>query len=60
MRQDKRQEVLRAALERLNRTDTRYTCAAHFERLAQNPSHFERYFPNEKRHGTCAIHPSGS
>ena len=30
--QVERQEVLRAALERLNRTDTRYACAAHFER----------------------------
>ena len=32
MQQDKRQEVLRAALERLNRTDTGFACAAHFER----------------------------
>ena len=31
-RQNKRQEVLRAALERLNRTDTCYASAAHFER----------------------------
>jgi hypothetical protein len=31
-RQGTRQEVLRAALERLNRTDACYASAAHFER----------------------------
>lgn len=45
MRQDKRQEVLRAALERLNRTDTRYACAAHFERYdAVSYLSVQRYF----------------